>query len=339
MFFHHKKEKLAETGSLFMFERYCSMMLTGANRKAGRPVFLKRVASTMKGEGTETRFELLFTRTPGYLWALLFRHFGVHPTIVTVVSILLGCAAGCFFGQTSVGYNVTGVCLLVWANWYDCADGQLARMTGKTSLTGRILDGFAGDLWFFSIYFFICLRLQAEWGVVVWLLATWAGLHCHVKQCALADYYRNVHLYLLSDGRRGEWDNSRALKERRSVLVGKDAWFEKLHLFFYIRYTLQQERSTPSLQRLRRKLDKEYGSLLPKDVRPLFEERSRALMPACNLLTFDLRAGVLCLTCVMGVPWAYFLFECTFLEWLRLFTRRRHEALSRSLFEKLSFHA
>ena len=32
-------------------------------------------------------------------------------------------------------------------------------MTGKKSLLGRILDGFAGDVWFFSIYFFISLRL------------------------------------------------------------------------------------------------------------------------------------------------------------------------------------
>lgn len=157
-----------------------------ANKEGGRHVFLERVASTMKGEGTETRFELLFTRTPGYLWALLFRRLGVHPTVVTVASILIGCAAGWFFGQTSVGCNIIGVCLLVWANWYDCADGQLARMTGKTSLTGRILDGFAGDLWFFSIYFFICMRLQAEWGVFVWLLAAWAGLYCHARQCASA---------------------------------------------------------------------------------------------------------------------------------------------------------
>ena len=310
-----------------------------ANKEGGRHVFLERVASTMKGEGTETRFELLFTRTPGYLWALLFRRLGVHPTVVTVASILIGCAAGWFFGQTSVGCNIIGVCLLVWANWYDCADGQLARMTGKTSLTGRILDGFAGDLWFFSIYFFICMRLQAEWGVFVWLLAAWAGLYCHARQCALADYYRNVHLYMLSDGRHGEWDSSVALKERRRALVGKNVWFERLYLYFYIRYTRQQERSTPSLQRLRRKLDKDSGLLLPKELKPIFEERSRALMPACNLLTFDLRAGVLCLTSVLGVPWVYFLFECTFLEWLRLHTRRRHEALSRRLFEKLSVHA
>lgn len=49
--------------------------------------------------------------------------------------------------------NLIGMFLLIWANWYDCADGQLARMTGQKTLIGRILDGFAGDVWFFSIYF------------------------------------------------------------------------------------------------------------------------------------------------------------------------------------------
>lgn len=48
--------------------------------------------------------------------------------------------------------------LLIWANSFDSADGQLARMTHNYSRIGRILDGMAGDIWFATIYVAICLR-------------------------------------------------------------------------------------------------------------------------------------------------------------------------------------
>ena len=160
----------------------------------------------MKSTDTEGAFELYVTRTPGYLWALLFRSLGIHPIAVTLLSIVIGAASGYFFYFDSLSMNAIGMLLLVWANWYDCADGQLARMTGKKTLIGRILDGFAGDVWFFCIYLAIALRLTHAWtgflpwleqDAWVWALMAWAGLHCHSQQCALADYYRNIHLWFL----------------------------------------------------------------------------------------------------------------------------------------------
>ena len=155
----------------------------------------KGIKSTLKSEDTEGFFEIYVTRSCGYIWALFFKKLHVHPNAVTIISIVLGALAGYMFYFDDLYHTLWGIFLLIWANWYDCADGQLARMTGQKSLLGRILDGFAGDVWFFSIYFFICLRLNEEWGLWIWLLAAFAGLICHSKQCALADYYRNVHIF------------------------------------------------------------------------------------------------------------------------------------------------
>ena len=104
----------------------------------------EKVLATMKSRDTESDFELYVTRTPGYLWALLFQTLHVHPIAVTLMSIVIGAAVGYFFYFDDLRMNLIGMALLVWANWYDCADGQLARMTGKKTLIGRILDGFAG---------------------------------------------------------------------------------------------------------------------------------------------------------------------------------------------------
>ena len=290
-----------------------------------------RVRQTLKSSDTEGKFELYVTRTPGYLWALMFRTLGVHPIAVTLMSIALGAASGWCFLYDDARHTLLGIFLLIWANWYDCADGQLARMTGKKTLVGRVLDGFAGDVWFFSIYFFICLRLTPEWGFWIWALGAWAGLHCHTRQCAIADYYRNIHLFFVLGGQKAELDDSRRLRTEYEGLRWRSAdWFRKLYLLFYTRYTEGQERQTPEFQKLKTAIGKVYGDGMPPDgLRSRFRQDSLPLMPSTNILTFDTRIAVLFASLLAGAPWVYFVFESTGLEWLRLRTVKRHEAICR----------
>ena len=101
--------------------------------------------STLKSLDTEEFIDIHFYRPIGYQWALFFNKLGVSPNSITIASIFIGIAAGiCFYFQ-SLAINVIGMLLLIWANSYDSADGQLARMTGQKSALGRILDGAAGE--------------------------------------------------------------------------------------------------------------------------------------------------------------------------------------------------
>ena len=120
--------------------------------------------STLKSTDTEEFIDIYFYRPIGYRWALLFQKLGVTPNAVTIASIFLGIGAGICFYFDNIWISLLGIFLLVWANSYDSADGQLARMTKQFSALGRVLDGFAGNLWFASIYVGICLRLYTEWG-------------------------------------------------------------------------------------------------------------------------------------------------------------------------------
>ena len=191
-------------------------------------VSAKGLEATLKSTDTEEWIDLLFYRPIGYRWALLFRHLGVTPNAITIASIFLGIAAGILFYYNDLLINIIGMCLLVWANMYDSADGQLARMTGQKSEIGRILDGVSGDFWFISIYVAICLRLTPEWGYWIWLLAAVAGFS-HSKQAAMADYYRNVHLFFLKGKSGSELDNSVQQRELYlSLSCGK-------HSFGFIR--------------------------------------------------------------------------------------------------------
>lgn len=294
----------------------------------------QRVLSTMKSREVESDFELYVTRTPGYLWALFFRWLHVHPIAVTLMSIVIGSASAYFFLFDDICYNLIGMLLLIWANWYDCADGQLARMTGKKTLVGRVLDGFAGNVWAFFIYIALLLRMWPEWGITIFILESWAGFYCHSRQCALADYYRNIHLWVTLGKGDSELDTSIEQQRRmESLRWNKKEWFEKFYLFFYVRYTRSQERQTPEFQLIKPLLDR-----LPLDnpIRQQFRKESLPLMPLCNILTFDTRVGVLFLSLLVGHPWIYIIFEITVLEILRFYTRHRHEALCHKLHQKLS---
>ena len=304
---------------------------------------IDKVRATLKCQETEGPFELYVTRTPGYLWACLFKWLGIHPITITLISIVIGAASGWLFYSHDLRINLIGIALLIGANWLDCADGQLARMTNKRTLIGRILDGFAGDVWFFVIYISFCLRTAVDvipftnitWGVWIWLLAAWAGLHCHARQCSLGDYYRNIHMYFRLGKEKAELDNSRKIKAEMSALSwNKTEWFQKLYLYFYTRYTAGQERQVKAFHIMKQRLEEKYGDNLPKDIREDFCAHSRPIMPLANLLSSDLRMMVMFLSIIAGHVWIYFLFEVTVLEILRFYTINKHENLCKRITEQ-----
>ena len=251
-----------------------------------------QISSTLKSLDTEEWLDIHFTRPLGLLWANFFNHFDVHPNVVTILSILLGVAAGVLFNFPDLTFSLFGSLLLVWANIYDSTDGQMARLTGKKTRWGRILDGFAGDLWFFTIYAAICLRLQGQpipgmdmhWGIGIWLLCAFAGFICHGKQCQLADYYRNIHLFFLKGKRGSELDNFRSLREEWHRLTWKKDGAWKVFLYFYGNYTHSQEQMTPAFQRLHVALLDKYGEeAVPQAFRDAFRQGSLPLMKYANI--------------------------------------------------------
>ena len=116
------------------------------NNTADRPTAKVSYRDTLKSMDTEEHIDLAFYRPIGYMWACLAKRLGVTPNAITIASIFLGIGAGIMFYFPDMWLNVAGMLLLVWANSFDSADGQLARMTKQYSRLGRILDGLSGDL-------------------------------------------------------------------------------------------------------------------------------------------------------------------------------------------------
>ena len=292
----------------------------------------KLYQASLKSKDTEEWIDLLFYRPIGFRWALLFRRLGVTPNVVTIASIFLGIAAGVLFYFHSMPLNILGMLLLVWANSYDSADGQLARLTGQKSEIGRILDGMSGDCWFIAIYLAICFRLMPGWSYWIFILAAIAGF-CHSKQAAMADYYRNIHLFFLLGKQGSELDNACQEKEKYNRMSWRNGFIQKLFQFFYKDYTANQERMTPCFQRFFAELKAKYkDGVAPVEVREQFRQKSLPLMPLTNILSFNTRVIVLFISLLIDMPWLYFVFELTVLNAIFIYMVWKHEKLSFQMF-------
>jgi hypothetical protein len=284
---------------------------------------------------TEEFLDIHFYRPLGYAWAIAFRKWGVHPNSVTLAAILLGIAAGICFYFRDLRVNIPGMLLLVWANTYDSADGQLARMTRRTSPLGRMLDGFCGQAWFVTIYAAICLRLTPEWGLWIWLLGAITG-YGHSRQAALADYYRNLHLLFLKGKAGSELSDSATLRIEARGLSRKENPLLWLGNLLYLNYTRGQEKHTPRLQALMEVLHSKYNGQAPAWFRESFCRESLPLMKYANILSFNTRSIVLFLALLVDLPWLYFVFELTLMNLLLVYMVAKHEHFCTTFTEQLN---
>ena len=318
------------------------------------------VQHTYKSNDTEEWLDRVFTRPIGYLWAKFFERLGVHPNFVTVLSIVIGITSAFFFlhgswrteGRTGLVLNVIGILLMMCANFYDSADGQLARMTGKKTQLGRILDGAASIIIFVPVYCALVWRcyqyhsMEFQWlhiadternaaiyGLLLFGIALFSGFACHGGQCRLADYYRQIHLFFLKGESGAEFSTSAHQQQLYDAMPWRGHCIEKAFLKTYVNYTRQQENATPAFQRLMQSLYHKYGKAgnAPESFRARFRHCSLPLMPLTNILTFNTRAIVLYLCCLIDLPWFYFVFEIVFMSALCGYMRHRHERMCKNL--------
>ncbi len=275
------------------------------------------IRSAYKSEDTEEFFDRIFTKPLGYLWALLFMRIGWSPNMVTILSMAIGFAGGWLFVVENVYVNLVGVLLVIWANILDSTDGQLARLTGNKSTIGRILDALSTATWYMSIYISMCIRLMSKpiplaggavWGGWIFLIAVFCALFGHERQCMMADYFRNLHLFMLKGKNGSELDKSGDIARMRAKIQWRGSRFRKAFLYFYGMYTYIQEISTPDVQRMLSGLEKADDESADR-AREDFLSQSRKYIQLTNILTFNARAYTLFACVLLNVPLLYFIIE------------------------------
>lgn len=294
-----------------------------------------RFEASLKSNDTEERIDIWFYRPIGLRIATICAKWGITPNAVTITSIFFGVAAGILFYYQALWINVVGMALLIFANSLDSADGQLARLTNNKSRFGRILDGFAGDFWFAAIHIALCLRLMDEgWSAWVWVPGILAGVS-HVFQSAMADYYRNVHLYFIKGKAGSELDNSADLQREYDKLTWSDNFFDKFVLNGYLGYTHLQERLSPYLQRLLGLVKSRFENDLPPDLVRDFRAMNKPLMKYTNIVQFNTRVIFLFIWLFIDQVGLYFVFDIFVLNPILIYMCRRQEKVSKHFYVSL----
>ncbi|QNL48288.1 CDP-alcohol phosphatidyltransferase family protein [Olivibacter sp. SDN3] len=292
--------------------------------------------NSLKSNDTEEKIDIYFYRPIGLRIALFCQKVGLTPNAVTIISIFFGVAAGILFYYPSLSINFIGMLSLMFANSLDSADGQLARLTNNKSRFGRILDGFAGDFWFASIHIAICLRSMNEgWSAAIWVLGILAGVS-HMVQSAMADYYRNVHLFFIKGTSGSELDNSKDLQAEYDRLTWSNNAWMKFVLKGYLNYTKMQERFSPKLQRLLEVIRADFSNGLPASLIKDFREQNKPLMKYTNIVQFNTRVIFLFLWLIIDYAWIYFFFDLFILNPILIYMCNRQEKVSTHFYNRIN---
>lgn len=287
------------------------------------------ISSTYKARDVEETLDIYFYRPFGYFIALLAKEIGLTPNFVTFLGMMFGIIAGHLFYYNDFNLDIIGIFLLILSEAFDSADGQLARMTGKYSKVGRILDGVATNFIFISIYVHISLRMINSGSTeIIFIVAVLSGIS-HSLQSAIADFYRN--LYLMIVHKKGELEKFEKIKEKYNILTWKNNFFEKLFIKLYLNYTKEQNVLTKPALELIKNIENDYSSSLPQFFVDEYKNKMKPYLKYHNILTTNTRMICLVIAILINNISLFFFFEIVVLNILLIYVVLQQNKLCKNL--------
>jgi phosphatidylglycerophosphate synthase len=144
-----------------------------------------------KAREIEELVDVYFFRRLGIVFALLARALRLTPTAVTFGAMAAGAVGGVLL--MSPRYALAGVGLLIMHGVLDSSDGQLARLTGRSTEFGRMMDGIAGYVTHVAMYLgIVASAMQRGYGWSILALAVAAGF-CTIVHAQMYDYHRTTY--------------------------------------------------------------------------------------------------------------------------------------------------
>lgn len=129
--------------------------------------------------------------------ARLLARTGVTPNMVSIAGGAAIVLAGVIYLQP--GWPLAAIAgLIIHMSWHvlDGADGDLARLTGRTSAAGEIVDGICDYAGHIALYLMLAAAASTSWGWAAWALAVGAGAS-RVVQANFHETQRRRYLALV----------------------------------------------------------------------------------------------------------------------------------------------
>ncbi len=247
----------------------------------------------------EEFLDIYFYHPLGLVFAKISYKLGLKPNHVSLLSMLIGVVGGIMLVSDRVA--LWGVALIVFSSVLDSSDGQLARITGTSSLAGRVLDGLIGYAAFSAAYIAIAFNYlhhnPGGFGIFIVMLA--AGFFSSIHS-SMYDYYRTTFARITSGG-------AFMPDEGQDELSG---FFKKV----YSTYDVYQHFFAASHMKILKFLDaKNINTALKKRITLMYEEHNLKTVHGWNMLGDNSKILGILFFVVLGRQYWYFLYTIFFL--------------------------
>jgi phosphatidylglycerophosphate synthase len=223
----------------------------------------------------------------------VFAWLGIAPNAVSLIGMAFGIAAGfAYYHFEDRRYTVAGFALMIAWHVMDGADGQLARLTGRQSELGRVLDGMCDYVTFIVVYAALAMAVSPRFGAGVWVLAIAAGF-CHALQSAAYETQRQAYEF---------WAWGRGSGGQASPGARPGGFFGLLGRL----YDGVQARLAAVPPRLHAKL---AAALVTDADRAAYRAVFAPALRRWSILSANYRTAGIFLFAVLGLPLWYFAFE------------------------------
>lgn len=243
--------------------------------------------------------------------ATTLNRFGVHPDVVSGLGMAFGVAAGIAYHHVgSEAAVVAGFLLMIAWHVMDGADGQLARLSGKTSEVGKVLDGLADHVAFASVYVGLATALATSYGANVWMIVVGAGLS-HLVQSAAYEYWRQTYDYVVHGKTSARVPSIDECRQRVRTKEGGERLFAAVYLaYLHVQYAAAGADAATSAT-VQRAMQREADG---ESVREAYRWTHLQAVRRWAILCSNYRTLAIFIFCLAGLPLGYFLYEIVVLN-------------------------
>lgn len=252
---------------------------------------------------------------------------GITPNMVSVCGLLLIIAATLAYVGLPWPISVA-IGLFLHLSWHvvDGADGHLARITGKSSPIGELVDGACDYVGHVFLYIVLCVVYQRADGPWIWGLAVLAGLS-HIVQTNHAESQKRTYLW---------WAYGLSWMKQESVDGKSKSWVARLFGGFanlYVRLATAMNPGANAVDAVFAKAEGNAG--LTRELRMAVRAQGRHMLFPSKLVGPNPRAYLLGFAMFMGDAKWFFLLQIVLLNILLVFSVIRQRIDNRTLAAQL----
>ena len=175
--------------------------------------------------------DVYFFRPLGWIVARAAQALGMGPIALTMVGALVGIAGGALLYDERLGF--LGFAVLILHGIIDSADGQLARMTGRVTELGRVLDAVGGYVTHVALFLAIGANLlHRGWSgsILVWMMLAGIATAMHAQMYV---YHRESYIAVVTNesaaGAPSPTNVPSLFGRLAAAYFGMQRWFVGLH--------------------------------------------------------------------------------------------------------------